>query len=133
MPRTWPRSLPSLKAAAKLASGPGHPGSLAKGVPAIQLDRIRPSIRAPGRPLEPSSADIHPRLDPLEAGVHDADELRRRENPPRQRSQDPVLPQHADLEGDLLNLLQRLPAKPDRQGIRWLDKKRTKRHWNCHI
>ena len=36
----------------------------------------------------------------------------------------PVLAQHADLEGDLLDLLdllQRLPAKPDRQGIRWLD------------
>ena len=60
--------------------------------------------------------------------------------PPRQRSQNmrllgivdiqPVLAQHADLEGDLL---QRLPAKTDRQGIRWLDEKRTKRHWNCHI
>jgi hypothetical protein len=61
------------------------------------------------------------RLDPLEAGIHDADELQRRENPPRQRPQDvcllrvvdiqPVLAQYADLEGDLLNLLQRLPAK----------------------
>jgi len=65
--------------------------------------------------------DIHTRLDPLEAGIHDADELQRRESPPRQRPQDvallgvvdiqPVLAQYADLEGDLLDLLQRLPAK----------------------
>ena len=53
-----------------------------------------------------------PRLDPLEAGIHDADELQRRERPPRQCPQDvcllrvvdiqPVLAQYADLEGDLL-------------------------------
>lgn len=85
--------------------------------------------------------DIYPRLDPLEAGVHDAQQFQRREDPPQQHPQDvrplgvidvrPVLPQHADLESDLLDLLQQLPSKPDRQGIRWLDEKRTKRHWNC--
>jgi hypothetical protein len=51
-------------------------------------------------------------LDPLDAGVHDADELQRREDPLRQRPQDvcllgvvdiqPVLAQHADPEDDLL-------------------------------
>ena len=61
------------------------------------------------------------RLDPLEARIHDADELQRRESPPRQRPQDvcllrivdiqPVLAQYADLEGDLLDILLRLPAK----------------------
>lgn len=89
----------------------------------------------PGLPL------YHPRLDPLEAGVLDAPHLQRREDPPQQHPQDarplgvvdvrPILPQHADLESDLLDLLQQLPSKPDRQGIRWLDEKRTKRHWNC--
>lgn len=36
--------------------------------------------------------DIHPRLDPLEADIHDTDELQRREGPPRQRPQDVVSP-----------------------------------------
>ena len=35
----------------------------------------------PGLPL-------HPRLDPLEAGVHDAQQFQRREDPPRQHPQD---------------------------------------------
>ena len=32
--------------------------------------------------------DIYPRLDPLEAGVHDAQQLQGGEGPPRQRPQD---------------------------------------------
>ena len=85
----------------------------------MQLFRQQP-LRHPPL-LAQIHPDIHPRLDPLEAGIHDADELQRREDPPRQRSQDvallgiidiqPVLAQYADLEGDLLNLLQRPPAK----------------------
>jgi len=60
--------------------------------------------------------DIHPRLDPLEAGVHDAQQLQSGEGPPRQRPQDmsllgvvdvqAVLPLQADLEGDLPDLIQ---------------------------
>jgi hypothetical protein len=43
---------------------------------------------APCHPAHPAHLaqihpDIHPRLDPLKAGVHDADELQRREYPPR--------------------------------------------------
>jgi len=53
--------------------------------------------------------------------MHDVQQLQRQEGPPRQRPQDvallriidiqPVLAHHADLEGDLLNLLQRHPPK----------------------
>lgn len=74
--------------------------------------------------------DIHSQLDPLEAGVCDADELQRGEGPPRRHSQDvallgvvdvqPVLAQHADLEGDLVNLMKRLPEKQP-QGIQQIE------------
>ena len=85
----------------------------------MQLFRQQP-LRHPPL-LAQLHPNIHPRLDPLEAGIHDAQQLQRRENPPRQRPQDvallgvidvqPVLAQHADLEGDLPDLLQRLAAK----------------------
>lgn len=77
----------------------------------------------------------------LKPGVHDADELQRQEGPSQQRPKDvrqlgvvdvqALLPQHADLESGRLDILQRLPARPDRQEIRWLDGKRTNRHRNC--
>ncbi len=64
------------------------------------------------RTLEPNSHGIHPWLDRLESGVHDADEMQRSQNVALLGIVDiqPVLAPHADLGGDLLNLRQRLPA-----------------------
>ena len=88
----------------------------------IQVEVPLPSVSPPSL--------THPRLDPLEASIHDANELQRRERPPRQRPQDvallgvidipPVLAQHADPEGDLLYLLHRLLAEQP-QGIRQIE------------
>jgi hypothetical protein len=76
--------------------------------------------------------DIHPRLDPLEPRIHDAHQLQRRELPPRQHPEYVTLlrivdvqsmpPQHPDLEGDLADLLQRIPAEELQRSARLEDR-----------
>jgi len=88
------------------------------------------------------STRYHPRLDPLEVGIHDADDCN------AEKASTAATAGCVSLLGAWYpartcpacrsrkwspDLLQRLPAKPDRQGIRWLDEKRTKRHGTAHL